>query len=58
MQIYKSGIKPRRLVGDEMKVLAITWTGRCQSDDRKNETNEMLAITSQEFPNCSNTGGA
>jgi hypothetical protein len=24
MQIYKTGIKPRQLVGDEKKVLAIT----------------------------------
>lgn len=38
-------------------VLAITWAGHYQSDDRKNETNGMLAITSQEFPICSNTVG-
>jgi len=42
MQIYKSGIKPRQLVGDEKKMLAITWIGHYQSDDRKNETNEAL----------------
>jgi len=42
MQIYKTGIKPRQLVGNKRNVLAITQTGYYQSDDRKNETNEML----------------
>jgi len=32
-----------------MSLLAITWAGYCQSNDRIHETNEMLAITVQEF---------
>jgi hypothetical protein len=30
-------------------VLAITYAGHYQSDDRKTDTNEVLAIMSQEF---------
>jgi hypothetical protein len=57
MKILKSEIKIRRLVGDEIKMLAITWIIHYQSDDRIQETKEMLAITSQEFSTCSNTWG-
>jgi hypothetical protein len=40
MKILKSEIKIRRLVGDEIKMLAITWIIHYQSDDRIQETNE------------------
>jgi len=42
MKIYKPGIKPRQLGGNKRNGLAITRTGYYQSDDRKNETNELL----------------
>jgi hypothetical protein len=51
MQIYNSGIKSRQLVGNEKNVLAIIRLGHYQSDDRKNETKEMLEIIFPEFPN-------
>jgi hypothetical protein len=38
-------------------MLAITWAGYCQSNDRIHETNEMLAITIQEFSDRINTVG-
>jgi hypothetical protein len=37
-------------------MLAITWAGYYQLHDRMQATNGMLAITFQEFQDCSNTG--